>query len=58
MSKEKVYETLLNNDKPLKAVQVVEITGLEKSEVNKAFQELKKEGRIESPKACHYQAVK
>lgn len=58
MSKEKVYETLVNSDKLLKAVQVVEMTGLERSEVNKAFQELKKEGKIESPKACFYQAVK
>lgn len=54
MSKEKVFEALANSDKPLKAVQVVEITGLERADVDKAFKELKKEGKIESPKACFY----
>jgi len=58
MSKEKVLETLANSQKPLKAVQIAEITGLERSEVDKAFKDLKKEGKIESPKACFYQAVK
>lgn len=54
MSKEKVFEALAGSDKPLKATQVVEITGLERAEVDKAFKELKKEGKIVSPKACFY----
>lgn len=54
MSKEKVLETLASADKPLKAVQVCERTGLERAEVDKAFKELKKEGLIESPKPCFY----
>ncbi len=58
MSKEKVFETLSNSDKPLKAVQICELTGLERADVDKAFKELKKEGRIESPKPCFYTAVK
>ncbi len=57
MSKEKVLETLAKSDKPLKAVQICELTGLERAEVDKAFKELKKEGLIESPKACFYQVA-
>lgn len=58
MSKEQVYEVLVKSDKPLKAVQIVEMTGLDRAEVDKAFKELKKEGKIESPKPCFYSAVK
>ena len=58
MSKELVLDTLKKSDKPLKAVQVMEQTGLERTEVDKAFKELKKEGRIESPKLCFYQPAK
>lgn len=58
MSKEKVLEVLESSDKPLKAVQVCELTGLERADVDKAFKALKKEGKIESPKACFYTVVK
>lgn len=58
MSKEKVYEALLRSEEPLNAAKAVEITGLERAEVDKAFKELKKEGKIESPKRCFYSAAK
>lgn len=58
MSKEQVYAVLAASDKPLKATQIVEMTGLERAEVDKAFKELKKEGKIESPKPCFYSVVK
>ncbi|MCL2315579.1 MAG: MarR family transcriptional regulator [Actinomycetia bacterium] len=58
MSTEQVLAALASSDKPLKAAQVVEVTGLERAEVDKAFKELKKQGKIVSPKACFYEAVK
>lgn len=58
MSTQMVYDILVKSGKPLKATQIVEMTGLERAEVDKAFKELKKEGKIESPKPCFYSAVK
>ena len=58
MSKEQVFETLLNSLEPLDAKKVAELTGLDRAEVDKAFKALKKDGKIESPKRCFYVAVK
>ena len=58
MAKEQVLEALKKSDVPLKAAQVVELTGLARADVDKACKALKKEGLVESPKACFYQAVK
>lgn len=55
MSVEKVLETLKAAGKPLKAGEIAEASGLEKKEVDKAMKQLKKEGRIESPKVCYWQ---
>jgi biotin operon repressor len=49
-----VFETLQNSDKPLKAGEIAEKTGIDKKEVDKAIQKLKKEGKLESPKVCYY----
>jgi len=58
MSVDQVLAALEASEKPLKAAQIVELTGLERAEVDKAFKQLKKDGRITSPKACFYEAVK
>ncbi|WAM33584.1 helix-turn-helix domain-containing protein [Caldicellulosiruptor morganii] len=55
-TKEIVLQTLKSSDKPLKTQDIVEKTGLDKKEVEKAIKELKNEGFIESPKRCYYQA--
>ena len=52
---EKVLKALA---KPMKAGEVATETGLDKAEVEKAIKKLAKEGRVESPKRCYYQAVK
>ena len=58
MEQEKVLEVLMNAAEPLKAEQVVQLSGLERAQVDKAFKALKKDGKIESPKRCFYTAVK
>nr|WP_321409947.1 hypothetical protein [uncultured Carboxylicivirga sp.] len=41
---------------PLNAGKIVEITGLDRKEVDKAMASLKKEEAIVSPKRCYWQA--
>ena len=43
---------------PAKAGDVASATGLPKAEVDKAIKKLVKEGKVNSPKRCFYQAVK
>ncbi len=40
---------------PLNAGKIVELTNLDRKEVDKAMKELKKDGSIESPKNCFWQ---
>lgn len=54
--KEKVLEVLKNSEEPLKGAQIVEQSGLEKKDVDKAIKELKADGKIISPKRCFYAA--
>lgn len=53
-NKEKVLEALKTAPEPLKAGEIQDKTGLEKKDVDKAIKDLKKEGKIESPKRCYY----
>ncbi len=41
-----------------KAGEVAAETGLDKAEVDRAIKKLLREGKVESPKRCFYQAVK
>lgn len=54
----KVYEILANSEKPLKGAQISEMAGIDREDVNKAIKALKNAGKIESPKACFYRAIK
>lgn len=56
-NKEKVLEVLKNSSEPLKGAQVVEMSGLEKKDVDKAIKALKEEGKINSPKRCFYGVI-
>ena len=58
MSKEIVFETLKKSDKPLKAGQIAENSGLDRKVVDKAMKELKKEEAIVSPKVCFWEVKK
>ncbi len=52
--KEKVYKVFVEAGKPLRPGEAAELAGLEKTKVSKIIKELKKEGRIHSPKRCYY----
>jgi len=50
-----VLEAMKRAGKPLKAGELAELTGLDKKEVEKAMDQLKKEGKIVSPVRCQWQ---
>lgn len=52
---EKVLETMKKAGEPLNAGAIAELSGLDRKEVDKAMNELKKSERIESPKRCYWQ---
>lgn len=54
-TKEQVLSAMKTAGKPLNAGKLVELTGLDRKEVDKAMKLLKTEGAIESPKACFWQ---
>ena len=54
-TKIKVLDAMKAAGKAVKAGELVEMTGLDKKEVDKAMKELKTEGAIESPKVCFWQ---
>ena len=43
-------------DKPVKAGDIADATGIDKKEVDKVLAKLKKEGKIVSPKRCFWEA--
>ncbi len=53
---EKVLETMKEHGAPLNAGKIVEMTGLDRKEVDKAMAQLKKDESIFSPKRCYWQA--
>ncbi|HXK82322.1 MAG TPA: MarR family transcriptional regulator [Bacteroidales bacterium] len=52
----KVLDILKKSDKALKAVEIADIAGIDKKDVDKAMQQLKKEEKIFSPKRCYWSA--
>lgn len=55
MSKDAVLIAMKKAGKPLKAGEIAELSGLEKKEVEKLMNELKKEEKIASPKRCYWE---
>jgi predicted transcriptional regulator len=55
---EVVLKTLNESEKPMKAGEIAEKSGLEKADVDKAIKKLKKEEVIWSPKVCFYEVKK
>jgi len=53
-NEEKVLGAMKKAGKPVRPGDVAEMTGLDKKEVGKAFDALKKEGKITSPKRCFW----
>lgn len=54
-SKEKVLEAMKQAGVPVNAGKLVELTGLDRKEVDKAMKQLKAEEAIVSPKVCFWQ---
>ena len=52
---QQVLEAMKQASEPLNAGKVVELTGLDRKVVDKAMNELKKSGAINSPKRCYWQ---
>ena len=51
---DKVLEIMKATGEPLNAGSISELSGLDRKAVDKAMAELKKSGRIESPKRCFW----
>lgn len=58
MSVEKVLAVMSAAGKPLKAGEIAELAGLDKKVVEKAMNDLKKEGKIVSPVRCAWEVKK
>lgn len=58
MSVEKVLAVMSASPKPLKAGEIAELAGLDKKEVEKAMNELKKQDKIVSPVRCAWEVKK
>ena len=56
--KEIVLETMKKAGEPVNAGKVAEMSGLDRKVVDKAFNELKKEGAIVSPVRCKWKQEK
>jgi biotin operon repressor len=54
-TKDQVLEAMKAAGKPVNAGKIVELTGIDRKEVDKAMKQLKTEGAIESPKVCFWQ---
>ena len=52
---DKVLETMQKAGEPLNTGKIVELSGMDRKEVEKAMKTLKKEERIVSPKRCYWQ---
>jgi DNA-binding MarR family transcriptional regulator len=49
-----VLESMKKAGKPMRPGDIAKITGLESKEVSKIIKELKKAGKVVSPKRCYY----
>ena len=51
---EQVLAVMRDQGEPLNAGKIVELSGLDRKDVDKAMAQLKKEGKIISPKRCYW----
>lgn len=52
-----VLEAMIKAGKPVRPGEIAKELGLESKDVSKAIQNLKKEGKVESPKRCYWAPV-
>lgn len=53
-NEQKVIDAMKEAGEPLSSGDIAERTGIEKKEVGKIINSLKKQGHISSPKRCYY----
>ncbi|HTX69309.1 MAG TPA: HTH domain-containing protein [Thermoleophilia bacterium] len=51
---DKVLQVMTEAGEPINAGAIAERSGMDRKAVDKAMAELKKDGRIESPKRCYW----
>lgn len=56
-SKAKVLEAMKKKAIPVRPGEIAKETGIDSKEVSRAIQELKKEGKVRSPKNCFWEPV-
>ncbi len=56
-AKELVLDAMRKARKPLRPGDIAKLTGLGSKEVSKIIKELRKEGKVHSPKRCYYAPV-
>ena len=56
-NKDVILDAMKNAGKPVRAGDIAKMTDIPKDQVSKIFKELKKEGKIHSPKVCFYAPV-
>jgi len=54
---EKILDIMRKEGEPLNAGKIAELGGLDRKEVDKAMAQLKKDGKIVSPKRCCWTAA-
>lgn len=54
-NKEIILQAMKSAGEPLKAGEIVELTGLDKKEVDKVMKEMKNNDLIVSPKRCYWE---
>jgi biotin operon repressor len=57
-AEEKVLAAMVKAGEPVGTTKVVELTGLDRKEVEKAMKSLKESGQIVSPKRCVWEPAK
>ena len=57
-TKEKVLQVMREAGEPVNAGKIVELSGIDRKEVDKAMKQLKEEGTIVSPVRCKWEPAK
>ena len=50
-----IIEAMKKVSEPMSAGQIIDATGIDRKEIDKAMKTLKKDGKIVSPKRCYWE---
>ena len=57
-TKDRVFQVMREAGEPVNAGKIVELSGIDRKEVDKAMKQLKEEGAIVSPVRCKWEPAK